>query len=92
MKTPEEIAIEAIQWSTAHVSGKGVLYQYDDLEVMLIRAIEADRAQREYPVIVTEDANGITRVVALDPADAYDIVRDHLAAGYMRAAMRWEYE
>lgn len=34
----EEIATEAIEWSTAHVSGKGIRYQYDDLRAMVRRA------------------------------------------------------
>lgn len=36
-----EIVDEAIQWSTARVSGAGIRYQYDDLRAMVERAARA---------------------------------------------------
>lgn len=47
--TEDEIIAEAIQRSTAHVSGAGIRYQYDDLVAMLRDAVRtAERAALEH--------------------------------------------
>lgn len=85
MKTPKQIARDILSEKGGPAPGS-----HPALIDMMVAAIEADQAQREYPIIVAEDANSMTRTRVMSPGDAYDVISGHFEAGYMRHEMRWE--